>query len=386
MTSPDEPTQPQPDDEGRRDEPRPEDPHDGERRDEPRPEDPRAGEPRPRRLTRSSSDRIIGGVAGGIGRHLGIDPILVRVAFILLCFAGGAGIIAYLALLAFVPSDDGRPVSQTNRTTSVIATIALAVAVVVFLGPPAIFLGPGLLVLALFAVVAVLVYRATGGAEDPARAIARAGLILLAILAAFGAAVGVGFLAALGGGVVIGILTVVAGLALVATAFVGGARWLIVPALVLALPLAVVAAADIDIRGGIGDRTYQPQDAAAVKPKYELGMGRLDIDLRDAQLPPGQTNVKVDLGVGESRIRVADDVCVTTNADIGVGAATVFGQDNGGVDVAYADGGHRVDPTRPVLHIDANIGAGHLDVDRGGFDTTRWWDRTVATHSGVACP
>jgi phage shock protein PspC (stress-responsive transcriptional regulator) len=372
MTSPDEPTQPQPDDQAPRD--------------EPRPEDPRAGEPRPRKLTRSSSDRIIGGVAGGIGRHLGIDPILVRVAFILLCFAGGAGIIAYLALLAFVPSDDGRPVSQTNRTTSVVATVALAVAAVVFLGPPAIIFGPGLLGLALVAVVVVLIYRATGGSEDPARAIARAGLILLAVLAAFGAAVGVGFLAALGGGVVIGILTVVAGLALVVTAFVGGARWLIVPALVLAVPLAIVAAAGIDIRGGIGDRSYHPQNAAEIKPKYELGMGRLDIDMRDAQLPAGQTNIKVDQGVGETRIRVADNVCVTTNADIGVGAVTLFGRDNGGVDVAYAEGGRAVDPTRPVLHIDANLGAGHLDVDRGGFDTTRWWDHARTAHSGVACP
>ena len=49
-----------------------------------------------------------------------------------------------------------------------------------------------------------------------------------------------------------------AGVALVVAAFAGGARWLIVPALVLVLPLAIVAAADIDVDGGVGERQYRP--------------------------------------------------------------------------------------------------------------------------------
>jgi phage shock protein PspC (stress-responsive transcriptional regulator) len=63
-------------------------------------------EPPPRRLTRSTTDRMIGGVAGGLGRHLGVDPLAVRITFVILSFAGGIGLIAYLLCLAFVPTDD----------------------------------------------------------------------------------------------------------------------------------------------------------------------------------------------------------------------------------------------------------------------------------------
>jgi phage shock protein PspC (stress-responsive transcriptional regulator) len=330
-------------------------------------------EPAPRRLTRSSTDRWIGGVAGGLGRHLGIDPIIVRVVFVLLCFFGGAGILAYLALLAFVPSDDGKPLGGGNRTTTIVATAALVVAAVAFLGVPAFFLGPGLLVIALLAVAAVLVLRTIGDTGDPARAAARIALVCLAILAACGAALGVGFVAALGGGVVIGILTVVTGLALVATAFVGGVRWLIVPAFVLALPLAVVAAGDIDIKGGIGERQYRPADVAQVQPAYRLGMGSLELDLRDVTLPPGRTDLAVDLGIGHARIDVADDVCVTSNVEIGAGAAYVFDHVNDGVDVAFAEGG-APRPGQPQLHVDANLGIGELELARNGLI------------SQVACP
>ena len=59
----------------------------------------------PRRLTRAGSDAVIGGVASGLGRYFGVDPILFRIGFVVLAFAGGVGILAYLALLAFVPSD-----------------------------------------------------------------------------------------------------------------------------------------------------------------------------------------------------------------------------------------------------------------------------------------
>src|SRR2546421_12564055 len=71
----------------------------------PIPEPPPA--PSPRRLTRSSSDRVIAGVAGGLGRYFSIDPVVVRIAFIVGSFFGGAGLIAYAAAWLLVPSDDG---------------------------------------------------------------------------------------------------------------------------------------------------------------------------------------------------------------------------------------------------------------------------------------
>lgn len=62
--------------------------------------------PSPRRLTRSSTDRKIGGVAGGLAAYFGVDPTVVRLGFIVSIAFGGAGIFAYLAALAVVPADD----------------------------------------------------------------------------------------------------------------------------------------------------------------------------------------------------------------------------------------------------------------------------------------
>src|SRR3990170_4940438 len=61
--------------------------------------------PRPP-LTRSTTDTVITGVAGGIGRHLNVDPLAIRITFVILSFAGGLGVLAYLACLVFMPSDD----------------------------------------------------------------------------------------------------------------------------------------------------------------------------------------------------------------------------------------------------------------------------------------
>jgi phage shock protein C len=60
-------------------------------------------------LTRSSSDRMIGGVAGGLGEYFGIDPVIVRVGFVVATLLSGVGAVAYVALLAFAKSDDHAP-------------------------------------------------------------------------------------------------------------------------------------------------------------------------------------------------------------------------------------------------------------------------------------
>jgi len=57
-------------------------------------------------LTRSSSDRMIGGVAGGLGEYFGIDPVLVRAGFVVATLLSGVGAVAYIALLALVKTDD----------------------------------------------------------------------------------------------------------------------------------------------------------------------------------------------------------------------------------------------------------------------------------------
>ena len=66
---------------------------------------------KPRHLSRSKRDKLIGGVCGGLASYFNIDPIIVRIALILITMAWGAGIIVYLLLWAILPEgDDSSPV------------------------------------------------------------------------------------------------------------------------------------------------------------------------------------------------------------------------------------------------------------------------------------
>jgi phage shock protein PspC (stress-responsive transcriptional regulator) len=56
-------------------------------------------------LRRSGSDRMIGGVCGGLADYSGIDSVLWRVGFVGLTLAGGSGVAVYLFLWVLTPSD-----------------------------------------------------------------------------------------------------------------------------------------------------------------------------------------------------------------------------------------------------------------------------------------
>jgi phage shock protein PspC (stress-responsive transcriptional regulator) len=56
-------------------------------------------------LRRTFGDRMVGGVAAGLARYLGVDPTIVRVGFVVLTLIGGAGIPLYLAGLLLIPDE-----------------------------------------------------------------------------------------------------------------------------------------------------------------------------------------------------------------------------------------------------------------------------------------
>jgi phage shock protein C len=58
----------------------------------------------PKRLTRSK-DKMIAGVCSGLGNYLNVDPTIVRILFVVIAFAGGASLLAYLIMWIIVPEE-----------------------------------------------------------------------------------------------------------------------------------------------------------------------------------------------------------------------------------------------------------------------------------------
>jgi len=152
-----------------------------------------------RRLERPVQGRYVGGVCAGLAQHLGLDVRYVRLAFLLSCFAGGAGIVAYLFLWALTPQSRGakevrgtealaagRPVNESARNL-VVGLGLLAVGGAIFAQQNGVNLRLGLLIpLLTVAVGAVLAWSQLDEAERSkwlvrGGADRRAGLVRLGI-------------------------------------------------------------------------------------------------------------------------------------------------------------------------------------------------------------
>ena len=56
-----------------------------------------------KRLTRSTNDQMVAGVAAGIANYFNVDPVIVRLLFVIATLAGGHGILIYLIMWALMP-------------------------------------------------------------------------------------------------------------------------------------------------------------------------------------------------------------------------------------------------------------------------------------------
>ena len=66
-----------------------------------------------KRLVRTVEDRMLLGVAGGIARYLDVDPVLVRLAFILLTMLHGWGLLIYV-VMAFIVPEESAPTAKVS--------------------------------------------------------------------------------------------------------------------------------------------------------------------------------------------------------------------------------------------------------------------------------
>ena len=120
-------------------------------------------------LRRSIDDRVIAGVAGGLGRYLGVDPVIIRIAFVLLTVFGGSGVLLYIVGMIAIPEErsgetvgratPGTPWPQGQSLALVIGAVLVAIGGLTLLSRfvPSYdqFVGPVLLIGAGIAVIAV---------------------------------------------------------------------------------------------------------------------------------------------------------------------------------------------------------------------------------------
>jgi signal transduction histidine kinase len=182
------------------------------------------------RMYRSSDGRVLAGVARGLADHLGVDVLLVRLAFILLAAAGGAGVVMYGLFWVFAPQNPfeaDQPRDRERDLTMLLALGSLTIGGLLLLHALGLGFGPGLAVpLAVVGIGVAILWRQ---ADDDARQRWRAATGAHRLTGA--ARVGVG--AAL---VIVG-----AGAILVGPARMGGTTGGLVAALVVVAGLALVS-------------------------------------------------------------------------------------------------------------------------------------------------
>ena len=160
-------------------------------------------------------------------------------------------------------------------------------------------------------------------------------------------------------GVWVGIVLVGIGIGVIASPSGGARVLLIVLGLFVALVGGALAATDVEFSGGVGDRTESPTSVDELDDPYELGVGRLELDLTELDLDE-DTTVRAQIGIGQLVVTVPAARPVSVDAEIGAGDVDVLGEHDDGwnADVqTEADRG-----VGPELHLELEGGMGGIRV------------------------
>ncbi|WP_459968309.1 PspC domain-containing protein [Nocardioides pyridinolyticus] len=398
----------------------------------PPPPPPAAGDTGPRvtgdqardlgRLRRSRTDRKVAGVAGGLARHLDVDPLILRVAFVVLAFFGGAGLIVYGACWLLVPEDgdDKAPFNLDERSRSIALVIVGVLAALALVGDSwgAFWFPWPVAIVALVALwlltrnnqtstppvpgqpsTPLVGQQATGWVGQPTGPAPvpqpsytqpsstqpyytqpvqpfqsyvrqpnprkRGPVLFWFTLALIALGVGVLGIADVAGAPVAdpaypALAVGICGLMLVVGAFFGRAGGIIALGLAATIGLAgATAAHEVDP----DTVTERPATAAEVDSSYSLGVGEQRIDLSqvsDLENLDGR-RITVDADLGAIDITLPEGVRAIVDARIhGVGGIRLFGNERDGIDVR--DQQTVGSPGDPTITLDIELGVGEIEV------------------------
>jgi len=333
------------------------------------------------RPARPRDDRQIAGVAAGIARRYDIDPVLVRVGFVVAAFFG-IGAALYIVGWLVLPDTPADPaVPEPKKRT--ILVVGLGIATIVSVG--SIFGGRGGFILPLLAVAALLFLlhrsRADRGPaavpppswpqptegvslvkgvskEDeqqppswdplgaapfawdlpepgpatppapPQRRRAPVTLVTLGLALLAGAGTGVVLLTSGVAGVptfpvLLGVVAAVLGLGLVVGSFLRAGRGLIPFAVLVSLLIWGALSAPWHRFGpedGFGELRAAPTTVAQLQPEYRRGAGDVTLDLRGLDLSgTGDVRTAIDVGAGDAEVRLPANADVTFTGEAGLG-------------------------------------------------------------------
>ncbi|HSK95189.1 MAG TPA: PspC domain-containing protein, partial [Euzebyales bacterium] len=329
----------------------------------------------PRRLTRRSDDRVLCGVASGLGDFFNVDPAIFRLAFIALTFFGGSGVVLYVLGWLMLPDRaTGRSLGEDllrrmSEERSPMRWVLAAVAVIVLINIAGATDGGMLWALVLIA-IGVFVFRrdeSTAATDTTAHTPAAAppptqapppsslpptpppppvpssttyddwrptplaappepppppsvlGRITVAAALILGGLVAlIQNLTSLDVSVdqyaAMGLAVVGAGL--VVGARLGRSHGLIVLGVILVAVMAVAATLPaVSMTSSTGQRIWTPTSVAELQDRYELGAGDLRLDLSNLELERGQeVTIGASVGVGQLVVDVPPDTTVDVDA------------------------------------------------------------------------
>lgn len=150
------------------------------------------------------------------------------------------------------------------------------------------------------------------------------------------------------------------GVALLATARRTDHGGLIAAGIVLGVLVLATADPLAALVQGVGERTEQPADTATLAERYELGVGSLEVDLRDVDGLEDGLTVPASVGVGEVVVILPAEVGAEVDAGVGIGEVVVLGRSRGGLGVSASE---TVDG-EPVLNLEVSAGIGRVEVRR----------------------